>query len=96
MARIGMFNKIGDNYRGFICTINISISVDIKTLPVDNTSDYIVMHGIREIGRGWRRIDRHEVSYISLKIDDPAFPSPIYATLVKNGLSDDYDLEWSR
>ena len=96
MARIGIFSKIGDDYNGVVQTIILSLSVEIKMLTSSATADYIVLNGLLEIGRGWRRSDRNENSYISLKIDDLAFTSPIYATLVKNELSGEYDLEWSR
>ena len=34
--------------------------------------------------------------YLSVKIDDPSFPAPIYASLVKGEGDDSFNLIWSR
>jgi uncharacterized protein (DUF736 family) len=49
-----------------------------------------------EIGAGWTRPGQEgRPDYLSLKLDDPSLPAPIYANLVQ-GDGDDYKLIWSR
>jgi uncharacterized protein (DUF736 family) len=40
-----------------------------------------------------RETDRE---YLSVKLDDPSFPAPIYASLVKDEGEDSFTLIWSR
>jgi len=44
------------------------------------------MAGTAEIGAAWNRTSKGGNSYISVKLDDPSFPAPVYANLVdRNG-----------
>lgn len=45
-------------------------------------------------GRGFFRYEGRE--YLSVKLDDPSFPSPIYASLVEVEGEDGLSLIWSR
>ena len=48
-----------------------------------------------EIGAAWKKVAKETGrEYHSLKLDDPSFPAPIYASLVEN--EDGYALIWSR
>ena len=39
-----------------------------------------------EIGAAWNRTSKGGNSYISVKLDDPSFPAPVYANLIdRNG-----------
>jgi uncharacterized protein (DUF736 family) len=49
-----------------------------------------------EFGAGWTKVARETgAEYLSLKLDDPSFPSPIYATLTLSD-GDEHKLIWSR
>ncbi len=49
-----------------------------------------------EIGAGWLKAARETgAEYMSMKLDDPSLPAPIYATLVQ-GDKDEHKLIWSR
>ena len=47
-------------------------------------------------GAAWKRISGEGRDYLSVKLDDPSFPAPIYATLVETEASGTYSLIWSR
>ena len=49
-----------------------------------------------EFGAGWTKAARDTgAEYLSLKLDDPSFPAPIYATLTQ-GDNGEHKLIWSR
>ena len=48
-----------------------------------------------ELGAAWQKVSEQTGrEYLSVKLDDPSFPAPIYASLVEN--EDGYALIWSR
>ena len=50
-----------------------------------------------EFGAAWKKTAREtDREYLSVKLDDPSFPAPIYASLVKGEGDDAYTLIWSR
>jgi uncharacterized protein (DUF736 family) len=58
--------------------------------------DYRIFAGATEFGAAWKKTAREtEREYLSVKLDDPSFPAPIYASLVK-GEADSFTLIWSR
>lgn len=70
----------------------------IKPSPKDNdrAPDYrVTASGDVEFGAGWTKTSREERPYVSVKLDDPSFPAPIYATLVE-GDAGKHNLIWSR
>ena len=49
-----------------------------------------------ELGAGWSRTARETgAEYLSLKLDDPSFTAPVYASLVQ-GDKGEHKLIWSR
>ena len=48
-----------------------------------------------EFGAAWKKTSREGRDYLSLKLDDPSFPAPIYASLVA-GDDSEHMLIWSR
>jgi len=44
----------------------------------------------------WKKTSNEGRFYVSVKLDDPSFPAPIYATLVEGEEADSYSLIWSR
>ncbi|MGC2779893.1 MAG: DUF736 domain-containing protein [Bradyrhizobium sp.] len=50
-----------------------------------------------EFGAAWKKTARDgDREYLSVKLDDPSFLAPIYASLVKVDGDDDFTLIWSR
>ncbi|PZQ63468.1 MAG: DUF736 domain-containing protein [Phenylobacterium zucineum] len=98
MATIGTFTKSEDgSYAGSIKTLGLNVR-QAQLRPVDKTSrkapDFRVFANGTEFGAGWKRTSQDNNDYISLRLDDPSFPAPIYANLVD--AEEGYDLVWSR
>ncbi|RWE05524.1 MAG: DUF736 family protein, partial [Mesorhizobium sp.] len=50
-----------------------------------------------ELGAAWQKVSREtERDYLSVKLDDPSFPAPIYATLIEVEGEEGLQLIWSR
>ena len=49
-----------------------------------------------EIGAAWSKRSEEGRDYLSLKLDDPSFNSPIYANLFDDEGGEGYTLLWSR
>jgi uncharacterized protein (DUF736 family) len=102
MAIIGSFTSDGDGYAGDIRTLTISTKARFVRAE-DGASgnrapDFriFVGPGVVEIGAAWTKQARDTGrTYLSIKLDDPCFPAPIFASLHKaeNG---SFNLVWSR
>ena len=60
----------------------------------DQAPDYRIYTGALVFGAAWKKTSRENREYLSVKLDDPSFPAPIYANLVD--ADDGYSLVWSR
>jgi uncharacterized protein (DUF736 family) len=50
-----------------------------------------------EFGAAWKKTAREtQREYLSVKLDDPSFPVPIYASLVEAEDGEAHNLIWSR
>ena len=98
MATIGTFTKTGDSYNGAVKTLSINAKTSIK--PADKASDkapdYRIFQGSVEFGAAWKKTSSEGRDYLSVKLDDPSFPAPIYATLVEAEEPGSHSLIWSR
>ena len=98
MATIGTFTRSGDSFTGAVKTLSINAKTAIK--PADKSSDkapdYRIFQGTVEFGAAWKKTSNEGRSYLSVKLDDPSFPAPIYATLVEGEDAGSYSLIWSR
>ncbi|RUU79506.1 DUF736 family protein, partial [Mesorhizobium sp. M7A.T.Ca.TU.009.01.3.1] len=47
-------------------------------------------------GRPWKKTSREGRDYHFVKLDEPNFPAPIYASLVETDTGGDFSLIWSR
>ena len=100
MANIGSFKKVGGEFQGEI----VSLSVQTKNVRIvpetnranDNAPSHRVYVGRAEIGAAWSKRSNEGRDYLSVKLDDPSFPAPIYATLTEVEGEDGYQLIWSR
>lgn len=99
MAQIGSFTRDENGaYNGTIRTLSLSVKATIR--PCERDSDKAPDHRVSangvEFGAGWTKAARESgAEYLSLKLDDPSFSAPIYATLVQ-GDGGEHKLIWSR
>ena len=98
MATIGTFTKddVG-NYNGAIKTLTLDVrKATFRQVEKDNDKgpDFRIFAGQTEFGAAWKKTSREDRDYLSVKLDDPSFPAPIYASLVD--AEEGYSLIWSR
>lgn len=98
MATIGTFTKTeAGDYAGAIKTLTLNVK-QAALRKVEKTNDqapdFRIFSGQTEFGAAWKRTSREEREYLSVKLDDPSFAGPIYASLVE--AEEGYSLIWSR
>ncbi|WP_119419713.1 DUF736 domain-containing protein [Desertibaculum subflavum] len=99
MATIGTFSKTENGFTGAVKTLTLNVKA--KLIPAEGESergpDFRIFAGATEFGAGWKKTARETGrEYISVKLDDPSFPAPIYATLIEAEDGQGYVLIWSR
>ena len=100
MATIGSFTSTDNGFTGSIRTLTLNVKARFQR--VDNPSDKgphyrIYAAGNVELGAAWqKRSEQTDRDYLSVKLDDPSFPAPIYASLVKIEGDEGFTLIWSR
>ena len=100
MATIGHFIRTNNEFKGSITTLAILAKTVRMTPDTTSTSDKAPSHrltvGDTEIGAAWKNTPNADKrpSY-KVKLDDPSFPAPIYATLIERE-DGSHDLIWSR
>jgi uncharacterized protein (DUF736 family) len=98
MATIGTFTKSADgSYNGSIKTLTLNVkAAQLRAAEKtnDKAPDYRIFAGGTEFGAAWRKTSAEDRDYLSVKLDDPSFPQPIYANLVD--AEEGYSLVWSR
>lgn len=98
MAIIGAFAKQQDgSFRGYVKTLTLTLEGLImrpSDRETDKAPDYRIFAARIEVGAAWKKVSRDNRDYLSVKLDDPSFPSAIYASLVD--ADEGYSLVWSR
>jgi uncharacterized protein (DUF736 family) len=98
MATIGTFTKDdAGNYNGAIKTLTLNVKqATLRAVDKENDKapDFRIFSGATEFGAAWKKTSREERNYLSVKLDDPSFVAPIYASLVD--AEEGYSLIWSR
>lgn len=98
MATIGTFTKAQDgSYAGAIKTLTLNVKTAIfkpSEKTNDKAPDFRIFAGQIEFGAAWKKTSRDNNAYLSVKLDDPSFPAPIFASLVEG--DDGHNLIWSR
>lgn len=100
MATIGSFTSTDNGFTGTIRTLTLNVRV--KLVRIERPSDRgphfrVFAAGNVELGAGWQRQSEETGrDYVSIKLDDPSFPAPIYANLVEVEGEDAMQLIWSR
>jgi uncharacterized protein (DUF736 family) len=98
MATIGTFARTDTGFAGSVKTLTLNVKA-VKFTPAEgeneNGPDFRVFAGATEFGAAWKKQSDKGNSYLSVKLDDPSFPAPIYASLVETD-TEDLALIWSR
>jgi uncharacterized protein (DUF736 family) len=98
MPQIGTF-ALGEEgvYYGIIRTITLNIETTIRPSEKESAKapDYRVFAGPVEFGAAWKKTSRENREYLSVKLDDPSFAAPIYASLIESE-DGEQRLIWSR
>ena len=96
MATIGTFTSTENGFTGSIRTLALNVKARIARVenPSDKGPQFRVYAGSVELGAAWQKTSEQGRDYLSVKLDDPSFPAPIYASLVD--ADDGYNLIWSR
>ena len=78
-------------------TLNIKAKFTASEKDNDKAPDYRIFAGATEFGAAWKKTVRDsDREYLSVKLDDPSFPAPIYATLIEVEGQEGLQLIWSR
>jgi uncharacterized protein (DUF736 family) len=100
MATIGTFTAAENGYTGSVKTLTLNVKAKFVATEKDNDKapDFrIFASSTVEFGAAWKKTARDsDREYLSVKLDDPSFPAPIYASLVKGEGDDSFTLIWSR
>jgi len=88
MAIIGTFTRTEDGkFLGSLKTLTLSAKLLFApetSKSKDNAPDYRVYLGTVEIGAAWKKAAKESGRvYWSVKLDDPAFAAPLFASLVE-------------
>ena len=62
--------------------------------PVAPTSIWPAASAVAMGAAAWKKTSQQNRDYLSVKLDDPSFPAPIYASLVE--VDGGHSLIWSR
>ena len=99
MATIGSFTSASTGFTGSIKTLSLNVKARFERIenPSDKGPHFRIYSGAVELGAAWQKhSDQSGRDYLSVKLDDPSFPAPIYATLVEVEGEDGLSLIWSR
>ncbi|PJR92447.1 hypothetical protein CN878_22420 [Ochrobactrum sp. 695/2009] len=98
MATIGTFTSTANGFNGSIKTLNLNVKARFERIenPSDKGPHFRIYSGPVELGAAWQKVSNEGRDYLSVKLDDPSFPAPIYATLVEVEGEEGLQLIWSR
>jgi uncharacterized protein (DUF736 family) len=101
MAIIGIFTLAADGrLTGSLRTLTLSTKLQFvpeTNKSKDSASDFRIYSDKLEVGAAWKKVGRESGrDYWSVKLDDPTFAAPLYASLVDTEDSKTFNLLWSR
>lgn len=99
MATIGTFTKSDNGYTGAVKTLTLNVKAQFRVgeKANDKAPDFRIFAGATEFGAAWKQTAKESGrEYLSVKLDDPSFPAPIYASLVEAEDGKGHTLIWSR
>lgn len=77
-------HRSDNGYVGPIKTLTLYIKAKFAWNDKKSDKGLSVFAGTWEFGAAWKKTARGtDREYLSVKLDDPSFPAPIYASLVK-------------
>ena len=102
MANIGSFKRNEDGIiSGQIRTLRFSTAarfVPVADKTSESSPDFRVFAPNRvELGAAWKKVSDAGTAYLSVSLDDPSFPAPVYAALIPTEADPNrFNLAWSR
>lgn len=98
MATIGTFTTTENGFTGSIRTLALNVKARISRVenPTEKGPQFRVFAGTVEFGAAWQKTSDQGRDFLSVKLDDPSFPAPIYATLAEVEGFEGFQLIWSR
>jgi uncharacterized protein (DUF736 family) len=100
MPVIGTFSAVKDGYAGNIRTLMLNGRVRILAndrKDSDGAPDFRISLGMTEIGAAWRRTKQGtDQTYLRVRLDDPAWPQPVWGVLLESSEDGVVRLIWSR
>ena len=102
MANIGSFKRNEDDtISGQIRTLRFSTAarfVPVADKTSESSPDFRVFAPNRvELGAAWKKVSETGTAYLSVSLDDPSFPAPVFAALIPTEADPDrFNLAWSR
>ena len=99
MATIGSFTSTSTGFTGSIKTLSLNVKARFERVenPSDKGPHFRIFSGAVELGAAWQKhSEQSGRDYLSVKLDDPSFPAPIYATLIEVEGEEGLQLIWSR
>jgi uncharacterized protein (DUF736 family) len=99
MSTIGTFTKSENGFSGQIKTVTLNVKAKFAPAEKENDKapDYRIFAGQGfEFGAAWNKTSNTGHEYLSVKLEDPTFPAPIFASLVAVERGAGYVLIWSR
>jgi uncharacterized protein (DUF736 family) len=97
MATIGTFIASGNGFTGTVKTLSLNVKAKLVSVErsTDKSPDYRILAGDIEFGAAWKKTSERG-EYLSVKLDDPSFAAPIYATLSAVEGETGFNLIWAR
>ncbi|MFJ7440102.1 DUF736 domain-containing protein [Methylorubrum thiocyanatum] len=99
MATIGTFTRTETGFTGRITTLTIQaskVAIVQESRGGENAPTHRIFLGKIEIGAGWAKRSAEGRDYISLKIDDPSLPAPLFAGLFAEEDGRTHSVIWTR
>ncbi len=100
MPVIGTFSAVKDGYAGSIRTLMLNGRVRIvpnERKTGTDAPDFRITLGTTEIGAAWRKTKQGtEQSYLKVRLDDPAWPQPVWGVLMESTEDGIVRLVWRR
>ena len=101
MNTIGTFRQDGENFIGNVNTLAFSGSVTIEPIREkrgENSPDFQVFarSNRAQVGAARKKLSEAGKDYLSMRLDDPSFPAPIFCRLVRFEGEEGHRLIWSR
>ncbi|KWV41819.1 MULTISPECIES: DUF736 domain-containing protein [Rhizobium] len=98
MATIGTFTSTENGFTGSIRTLALNLKARISRVetPSEKGPHFRIYAGNVELGAAWQKTSEQGRDYLSVKLDDPSFAAPIYATLAEVEGGGGLHLIWSR